>query len=75
MQATVRDFDARTRAGSVLLDDGAALAFPAEAFAASGLLRLRLGQRVWIEVTGEGADRRVHRLGLLRMPPPGAAGS
>jgi 2-phospho-L-lactate guanylyltransferase len=73
MQATVRDFDPRTRAGSVLLDDGAALPFPAEAFLASGLRTLRLGQRLRIEVTGAGQDRRVSRLSLATLPLPDAA--
>jgi 2-phospho-L-lactate/phosphoenolpyruvate guanylyltransferase len=49
VQATVATFNAETRAGTVLLDDGSELAFPADAFAASGLRLLRLGQRVRIE--------------------------
>lgn len=49
VQATVATFDAETRAGTVLLDDGSELAFPADAFAASGLRLLRLGQRVRID--------------------------
>lgn len=45
VQATVRS----TRddgSGSVFLDDGGLLEYPAVAFARSGLLRLRVGQRV-----------------------------
>jgi cold shock CspA family protein len=49
VQATVATFDAETRSGTVLLDDGSELAFPADAFAASGLRLLRLGQRVRID--------------------------
>ena len=49
MQGTVATFDAGHRSGTLLLDDGTALAFPAAAFAASGLRLLRLGQRVRIE--------------------------
>lgn len=52
-------FDAATRSGTVLLDDGSELAFPAAAFDASGLRLLRLGQRVRIEQDGTGRVNRV----------------
>lgn len=64
MQATAYTFDAGTRSGSVLLDDGTPLAFDAAAFDAGGLRLLRPGQRVRIEVTGEGEQRRVTRVTL-----------
>ena len=54
VQATVATFDAETRAGTVLLDDGSELAFPGDAFAASGLRLLRLGQRVRIDYDDAG---------------------
>ena len=57
MQATVRRFDPHTRVGDVLLDDGSVLAFPASAFDASGLRLLRLGQRVRLDVDGDGKVR------------------
>ena len=50
MQATVARFDPATGAGSVLLDDGRALPFSSDAFAAGGLRLLRLGQRVELEL-------------------------
>ncbi len=50
MQATVRVFDPDTRTGTVLLDDGSEIAFPAKAFDAGGLRLVRLGQRVRIEM-------------------------
>ncbi|PZM94926.1 MAG: cold-shock protein [Actinobacteria bacterium] len=49
MQGTVATFDAVSRSGTVLLDDGSELAFPAAAFDASGLRLLRVGQRVRVE--------------------------
>jgi 2-phospho-L-lactate/phosphoenolpyruvate guanylyltransferase len=49
MQGTVATFDPSTRAGTVLLDDGSEVQFPATAFAASGLRLLRLGQRVRLD--------------------------
>ncbi|MGP3926199.1 hypothetical protein [Streptomyces sp. 8N616] len=59
MQATAFTYDSETRSGSVLLDDGTPLAFDAAAFDAGGLRLLRPGQRVRIEVEGEGAGRRI----------------
>ncbi|MEU7043086.1 hypothetical protein AB0A77_18745 [Streptomyces varsoviensis] len=53
MQATAYTYDPRTRAGSVLLDDGTPLPFDAAAFDAGGLRLLRPGQRVRIEVEAE----------------------
>lgn len=59
MQGTAYTYDPETRAGSVLLDDGTPLPFDAAAFDAGGLRMLRPGQRVRIEVEGEGETRRV----------------
>ncbi|GID97515.1 cold-shock protein [Amorphoplanes digitatis] len=61
MQGTVATFDTQTHTGTLLLDDGTELAFPAEAFRASGLRLLRLGQRVAIE---SGPDGVVHKVEL-----------
>jgi len=59
MQATVATYDPQTRSGTLLLDDGTELAFPAAAFNASGLRLLRLGQRVRIEHDASGRMSRV----------------
>ncbi|WP_340557598.1 hypothetical protein [Streptomyces sp. GSL17-111] len=59
MQATAYTFDSQTRTGSVLLDDGTPVPFDAAAFDAGGLRLLRPGQRVRIETTGRGEERRV----------------
>ncbi|SCG69524.1 cold-shock protein [Micromonospora coxensis] len=59
MQGTVASFDAQTRTGVLLLDDGTELAFPARAFDASGLRLLRLGQRLRVERDPDGAVVRV----------------
>ncbi|MEU6282489.1 hypothetical protein [Streptomyces sp. NPDC047028] len=53
MQATAYTYDADTRSGQVLLDDGTPLPFDAAAFDAGGLRLLRPGQRVRIETDGE----------------------
>ncbi|AXG80513.1 hypothetical protein [Streptomyces paludis] len=59
MQATSYTYDAGTRTGSVLLDDGTPVEFGAAAFDAGGLRLLRPGQRVRIETEGAGAGLRI----------------
>ncbi|BCB87533.1 cold-shock protein [Phytohabitans suffuscus] len=59
MQGTIATYDPRTRSGTLLLDDGTEIGYPAEAFAASGLRLLRLGQRVRIDCDESGQVTRV----------------
>ncbi|MFG1667277.1 hypothetical protein [Streptomyces sp. Y7] len=59
MQATAYTYDAETRSGSVLLDDGTPVPFDAAAFDAGDLRLLRPGQRVRIETEGEGENLRI----------------
>ncbi|MCN9242836.1 hypothetical protein NGF19_18870 [Streptomyces sp. RY43-2] len=59
MQATAYTYDPETRTGQVLLDDGTPLPFDAPAFDAGELRLLRPGQRVRIEVEGEGTARHI----------------
>ncbi|SCL29920.1 Cold shock protein, CspA family [Micromonospora nigra] len=59
MQGTVATYDASTRSGTLLLDDGTELSFPAPAFDASGLRLLRLGQRVRVDTDADGTVVRV----------------
>ncbi|MGW0706885.1 hypothetical protein ACWD4G_13160 [Streptomyces sp. NPDC002643] len=59
MQATAYTYDPRTRTGQVLLDDGTPLPFDAPAFDAGGLRLLRPGQRVRIEIEGEGGNAHI----------------
>ena len=64
MQGTVATFDPHTHTGTLLLDDGTELAFPARAFERSGLRLLRVGQRVSIEADAAGAVTRVRLPGI-----------
>lgn len=64
-QGTVASFDAESTAGTVLLDDGSEVAFPAEAFAASGLRLLRIGQRIRLE---PGENGVISRVTLVTLP-------
>jgi cold shock CspA family protein len=59
MQATAYTYDAATRSGQILLDDGTPVPFDAPAFDAGGLRLLRPGQRVRIETEGTGDALRV----------------
>lgn len=63
MQGTVRNFDPGSGAGSVLLDDGSAIEFDADAFAAGRLRLLRAGQRVRMEAE----DGRVVLITILTL--------
>jgi hypothetical protein len=69
VQATVRTFDAGTRSGTVLLDDGTELPYDAAAFDRGTVRHLRSGQRVRIVV--DGAAARVVALDLVTFPDPG----
>jgi cold shock CspA family protein len=64
MQGTIATYDPRTHAGTLLLDDGSEVAFPAEAFERSGLRLLRLGQRVTIDRAADGAVLKVMLPGI-----------
>ena len=64
MQATVHRFDPATGSGSVITDDGLVLPFDQQAFAGSRLRHLRTGQRLTVEVAGEGAGATVVALAL-----------
>ncbi len=64
-QGTVKYFDPETNTGTVLLDNQDELPVDAETFAASGLIELRLGQRVRFEIEGAGDGRRVRALNLV----------
>ncbi|WP_030018366.1 hypothetical protein [Streptomyces monomycini] len=72
MQATAYTYDAQTRSGSVLLDDGTPLPFDAAAFDAGGLRLLRPGQRVRIDVevmddAGDGKEKDGRRIVLVTL--------
>ena len=64
MQASVHTFDATTRCGAVIFDDGSVLPFEAPAFNASGLRHLRLGQRLTIDLDEDGAVSAVRIRGI-----------
>jgi cold shock CspA family protein len=64
VQGTVATFDADSHSGTLLLDDGSELAFPADAFDRSGLRLLRLGQRVVIHTDADGTVEQLRLPGI-----------
>jgi cold shock CspA family protein len=66
-QGTIRNYHASTRTGS-LLDDGLVeRAFDEEAFRASGLQELRIGQRVRFQVEDDEGTERVTHLNIVSL--------
>lgn len=66
-QGTVKYFDYETNTGTVLLDNADELAVDAETFAASGLLELRLGQRVRFDVEEGDSGPRMRDLTIISL--------
>lgn len=66
-QGTIKEFDVQTNSGCLLLDNQEELPIDAETFAASGMIELRLGQRVRFEIDGSGEERRVRDIRIVGM--------
>lgn len=66
-QGTVKRFDAATRTALLLDDQLVQLEVDREAIAASGLLELRLGQRVRYEIEGDGDTQRVTNIHIVSL--------
>lgn len=66
-QGTVKEFDPETRTATLLLDDQQEVSVDAETFNASGLIELRIGQRVRFELEEEDDRRRVRDLNLVSL--------
>jgi cold shock CspA family protein len=66
-QGTVKHFDPATQTGSLLDDRLRELTFDREAFVRSGLMELRLGQRVRYELEGDEDAPRVTELDIVAM--------
>lgn len=66
-QGTIKTYHAAARSGS-LLDDGLVeRPFDAEAFRASGLQELRIGQRVRFQLLEEDGSERVGHLNIVSL--------
>jgi 2-phospho-L-lactate/phosphoenolpyruvate guanylyltransferase len=66
-QGTVKSFDPETGTGVVVKDDLVEVGIDREAFTASRLMELRLGQRVRFELEEDGDDVRVTQLNIVSL--------
>ncbi|WP_328992404.1 hypothetical protein OG394_39125 [Kribbella sp. NBC_01245] len=68
MQATVSRYDAETGAGAVLTDNGIELSFGPESLTTTPVRLLRIGQRVRLETSGEGASLAITSVRFITLP-------
>lgn len=66
-QGTVKHFDPETGTGSLVQDDLVEREIDREAFTASRLMELRIGQRVRFELEQDGDDVRVTQLNIVSL--------
>lgn len=66
-QGTVKSFDPETSTGVIVKDDLVEIDIDREAFTASRLMELRLGQRVRFELEEDGDDVRVTQLNIVSL--------
>lgn len=66
-QGTVKDFDDDGRTGSLLMEDHAEVAIDAVSLEGSGLLSLRLGQRVRFDLVEESGRKVARNLQLVTL--------
>lgn len=64
-QGTVKDFEITTKTGTIVTDAQVELPIDRETFVDSGLIELRLGQRVRFEIDEDDGDQRVRELRLI----------
>lgn len=67
-QGTIKDFDLETVRGSLLMDDQTEVAIDAGSLERSGILTLRLGQRVIFELGEDDGTPVARRLRLVTFP-------
>lgn len=66
-QGTVKTYDSSTQTAVLLTDELVELGVDREAYAASGLLELRIGQRVRYELQQDGDEKRVTNLNIVSL--------
>jgi cold shock CspA family protein len=66
-QGTVKTFDPATSTGTLLDDALRERAYDRDAFTASGLQELRVGQRVRFQLEGDGDEPRVAQLNIVSL--------
>lgn len=66
-QGTIRHFDADAREGTLLMDDRTEVFIDATSVEGSGILGLRIGQRVRFDVVEEGGRKLARTLRVVTM--------
>jgi cold shock CspA family protein len=66
-QGTIRDYDAGNRSGSLLMDDRTEVHIDATSMEGSGVIDLRIGQRVRFDVVDEGGRKLARTLRLVTL--------
>lgn len=64
-QGTIRDYDAASRTGSLLLDDRTGVHIDATSLEGSGIIDLRIGQRVRFDLIDEGGRKLARTLRIV----------
>jgi cold shock CspA family protein len=68
-QGTIKDFDEEARTGSLLMDDRTVVSIEPESLEGSGVLTLRIGQRVRFETEERDGGRVARALRLVTYEP------
>lgn len=66
-QGTIREYDAESRTGSLLMDDRTEVHIDAVSMEGAGVIDLRLGQRVRFDLVDEGGRRLARTLRLVTL--------
>lgn len=64
-QGTIRDYDPKTRSGTLLTDDEAEVHIDAMSVEGAGIRTLRVGQRVKFDLAEEGGKKLARTLRLV----------
>jgi cold shock CspA family protein len=64
-QGTIREYDAGARTGSLLMDDRTEVGIDATSVEGSGIIDLRIGQRVRFDLVDEGRRKVARTLRLV----------
>jgi cold shock CspA family protein len=66
-QGTIRDYDAQGRTGSLLMDDRTEVHIDATSVEGSGLIDLRIGQRVKFDLVDESGRKTARTLQIVTL--------
>jgi 2-phospho-L-lactate guanylyltransferase len=66
-QGTIRDFDAESRDGSLLMEDQTEVHIDATSVEGAGILSLRIGQRVRFDLVDEGGRKVARALRIVTL--------